>query len=327
MTIWLAGGGTGGHLYPLVALAEMLAEEGQTLRLVGLADRIDRQLLAASSLPVVYQKLSRPGRSLQRLLLFAGQLIMTLVGWLIRLRQGDRVVSSGGYGSLPILLAATLKRLPVTLYEPNAVDGKTVRILARIATPQIVRPLLDQTPPLIRRALFPGAVDGRARLLVLGGSQGSRSLNHLLLEIWEKILDSGRFAGIDWITGDTGFAEVSEATAKHKSVQVRPFCSTMQNLYQNATGAIARAGAGSVLELALWRIPAVYVPLPWAADDHQRRNAGQAQQRGWGIVCEESAGAAPLLSAIGEIGQRGWVAAPGYSWEISRQFWLDKVAA
>lgn len=327
-TIYLAGGGTGGHVFPMVALAEILQLRECTTVLVALADRIDRKLMTQVEQEVEYQKLPRPGKGILRKTRFAAVAAYYVLYWLFRLNKWDQVVSSGGYGSVSIIMAAILRRLPVTVYEPNAVDGKVIRWFGRLPGVQVLRPLANLDVPLIRQKLWPSGAQlpeqDRNLLLVMGGSQGSVALNRMVLSLRSELLKQPQLKKIYWIAGEIGYDEVLQ-TVHDDRIEVVPFTHDVQSLLKRARLVIARAGAGSVLEFVLWRVPAVFVPLPWAADDHQRANARMAAARGWGGIVEES-DPASLMIATKTLLSGPLPDCPA-SWKDANEIWAERCGA
>jgi UDP-N-acetylglucosamine--N-acetylmuramyl-(pentapeptide) pyrophosphoryl-undecaprenol N-acetylglucosamine transferase len=225
------------------------------------------------------------------------------------------LLGTGGYSSGPAAVAARTLGIPVFLQEQNAVPGLTNRILGRIARRVFIafEPARRHFPagravlagnPVRSEALGAGAEVGRAaglRLLVLGGSQGARGVNRLVA----GALPALAAAGLDVsFVHQSGEAEVETVTAAYRgaglAAEVAAFFDAMGERYGAADLVIARAGAGTIAEVAANGRPAILVPFPHAAGDHQRVNARWLAERGGAIVIEEQSpdAASELARAI-----------------------------
>lgn len=330
LSILYVGGGTGGHIFPLYALYQWLCQSGVSgadSLFVGLRGRIDSAIYAELSVPHVLENLPQPAGVAARLSYLLRAMIAWL-RWLPRIRQYDCVVTSGGYGSLPAVLAARVRGVPTIGYEPNAVTGRTMRFIGPAALAQAARPFVNDAAPLIRTEVYPplGHPTASDTLLICGGSQGSLSLDKLMLAAMQDGLPPG-IKNVIWLTGSAGYDEVKAAVGADARFEVAAYSANMAALYQRTRLAVARAGASSIFELAAWGIPTVYVPLPWSADDHQLANARAAAARGWGLVVEERAGVLALVSALRAAA--GTVIAPAIrpSAAAAHKYWTQRVLA
>lgn len=304
--VLLACGGTGGHLAPGIALAQRLTDEGYECLLVVSRKVVDTQMTAN------YARLRfvpGQGRGFGPGLINKLRFFPALMGavWsalqLLRTFRPDVVVCFGGFMSVGPALAARLRGIPMLVHEANRRPGKAVRLIARFAhsvhLPAGVRlpglaaerqvdsgyPVRAEMRPvakeLARRTLgFP--VTGRL-ILFTGGSQGAAPLNRWV----EANLTSFAERGVHvlCLTGPSGRSERLERGSA--VVQFVPFCHQMAAAYSAADLAVTRAGAGTLAELATCRTPAILVPLPHAADDHQTANALQAVERGAALLLRE----------------------------------------
>ncbi|TMA36572.1 MAG: undecaprenyldiphospho-muramoylpentapeptide beta-N-acetylglucosaminyltransferase [Deltaproteobacteria bacterium] len=286
----IAGGGTGGHLYPGLALADALAEQGFEVTFVGTASGIEARIVPAAGYPLRLL----PGRQLRGG--GAGRAVAGLAtvargavrgrGLLGELRP-RLVVGVGGYASVAVVLAARLSRIPIVLLEQNVVPGAANRLLGRLAARVCVgfadsvrffpRGRAVHTGNPIRREILRGATrTPRARpgLLVFGGSGGAHQLNVATIEALRTL---GAAARDLEVTHQTGSADVEEVRAAHAALglatRVEPFITDMAAAYAAADLVISRAGAMSCAEITAVGLPAILVPYPYAADDHQRLNA------------------------------------------------------
>ncbi len=305
--VLLACGGTGGHLAPGIALAQRLTEDGHECLLIVSRKAVDARMTAH------YPGLSFvPGRGrgfgpglLGKLLFFPALLgAMWSSWWLLRRFRPDALVCFGGFLSLGPSLACRLGGVPVIVHEANRQPGKAVRLIARFAAavhlPAGVRlgglaadRQHDSGYP-VRAEIRPQARDAARRalglpptgrlVLVTGGSQGAHALNRWVEDNLEEFAIRG--VHVLCLTGPGGRED--EVRAPDSLVKFVPFCNQMAMAYSAADLAVARAGAGTLAELATCRTPAVLVPYPLAADDHQTANARQSAQAGAAILLAEA---------------------------------------
>lgn len=296
-----AGGGTGGHVYPALAMYEGLraecGEEGVVALFVGARGGLDRKLLSHRG--VDYRLL--PGRGLRGASL-AGRLrapLDVIAGvtkslGIIRGFRPDVVVGTGGYASVSMVLAAILSGTPRILQEQNSVPGLVNRRLARFAdlvllsfedshaampagvkTAVIGNPLRP-APEGDRAAgaAFLGLDPARPTVLVIGGSRGAHTLNEAAAEAAAELLGQTD-AQFILLTGENDYDAVRQRVGEPwpGRVVVRAYLEEVHHAYRASDVAVARAGASSVFELASSGLPAIFVPYPYAADDHQRLNA------------------------------------------------------
>lgn len=299
----LAGGGTGGHVMPALALAEALRSAGASVFVMGSERGLERRLVPEAGLELVALP-ARPfeGRGPAGRARALGALAVGAVRALVELRRRrvGAVVSVGGYAALPAVAAAVCLRLPLALVEPNARPGRANLLAARLARrvfcglPATARALADRVPASrlevtgvpLRPALVErlSAAPRRAprapfRLLVFGGSQGARQINRALAELAPEL--GRREVEVFHQTGAADRDEV--AAAYHRAgvhARVVDFEPDMARRYAWADLAICRAGALTVAELCLARLPALLVPYPHAAAAHQDENARALAEAG-----------------------------------------------
>jgi UDP-N-acetylglucosamine--N-acetylmuramyl-(pentapeptide) pyrophosphoryl-undecaprenol N-acetylglucosamine transferase len=286
----VAGGGTGGHLYPGLALAETLEGRGLGVVFIGTAGGIEARAVPAAG----YRLRLITGRQLRgggvgraaAGLAALGRGTAQAFGLLGELRP-DLVVGVGGYASVAAVLAARLRRLPTVLLEQNVVPGAATRLLARFAD-RVCVGFAESLAALPRgrgvhtgnpvRAAVLRAADRpphpRLGLLVFGGSAGARRVNEAILAALPHLGPLGRAIDVIHQTGAADLAAVRERYAGlGLGARVEPFLDDMGAAYAAADVVLARAGATSCAELTAVGLPSVLVPYPYAADDHQRRNA------------------------------------------------------
>jgi UDP-N-acetylglucosamine--N-acetylmuramyl-(pentapeptide) pyrophosphoryl-undecaprenol N-acetylglucosamine transferase len=285
----IAGGGTGGHLYPGLALADALAARGLGVAWAGTVAGIEARVVPTTPYPLH----ALPGRQLRgggvgrAVTGLAATGRGVLAGWRLLGRLRPRlVVGVGGYASVAVVLAARLRRLPTLLLEQNVVPGAANRTLARVADRICVgfaeaRAYLPaarvvHTGNPIRAGiarLVPAPHPGTG-LLVFGGSAGAHRVNVAVVAALRRVAPAGAPLAV---THQTGVADVETVRAAYADLgvaaRVEPFISDMAAAYAAADVVVARAGAMSCAEITATGLPAVLVPYPHAADDHQRRNA------------------------------------------------------
>jgi len=324
-TCWVvAGGGTGGHVTPALALAERIAARGERVVVMGGRRGLETRLVPQAGFELVALP-ARPvaGRgALESLLALPVNAAACASAWAALGRLRARiVVSVGGYASVPAVVAAVARRIPVALVEPNARPGRANLAAARLARVAFAgfeetarglaatargRVVVSGIP--LRRALV-AAFDGAGKrrvpvppyhLLVFGGSQGARQLNDAMVEIAPRL--DPRAIEIFHQTGEADRERVAAAYARAGlAAEVVAFEPEMPRRYRWADLAVARSGALTVAELALAGLPALLVPFPHAADDHQRANAEALAATGAArVLGSRPLDAGELARALGE---------------------------
>jgi UDP-N-acetylglucosamine--N-acetylmuramyl-(pentapeptide) pyrophosphoryl-undecaprenol N-acetylglucosamine transferase len=289
------GGGTGGHVLPGLAVADALRALGaDDLRWIGDPERIEARLVPAKGITLLPLGLSRPRPWNPRWIVHA---CSTFWGcWReLRSRPPRAVIALGGYASLvPGLLAPLLGR-PLIVMEQNARAGRTNRLLARFAARVITQ--FDEAAeklPVTRVRKYgnpvrpipaqPRGGGEQLNVLVVGGSLAAKSLNDLVA-LAAKQLRSIPGLHLIHIAGDQDRARIASIYADAGlDAEVLGFVDDMPALYRRIDLAVTRAGATTVAELCSAGIPAIYIPLPWAADDHQTANAESVATAGGAIL-------------------------------------------
>ena len=304
----IAGGGTGGHLTPALALARELVSRPRPARvtLVGGDRGPDRDVYADSGLP--FRILAAP--RLERARWWRNAALparlaaaVTAARGLISELDPHVVVGTGGYASAPAVMAAALARRPILLQEQNSRPGVATRFLARWADLACVqfesaaaelgaRTEVEVTgspiaPQVALPAPFADRLDGALSTLgVFGGSQGARALN-------EAIAGLATESGVPdfnlvWQTGAADHARVAAMRAWPPRFVIEPYFSPMAAVYPHLDMIVCRAGAMTLAEVTAWGVPAILVPYPHATDDHQTFNARDLEAKGAAIVLPES---------------------------------------
>lgn len=302
LRLLIAAGGTGGHLYPGIAVARRFLARcpGTEVLFVGHKGGLEERLLPGEGFQlttVTVQALKGRSRLAQlRALAVLGVGTCQAMG-VIRRWRPDLVIGAGGYVMGPVILAAALLRVPRVLMEQNLVPGLTVRGLARYAQ-RVFTSFADSAAYLPGRAVEHTGTpvreaictlgesaarqpDGHLHLLVFGGSQGAHRINQALMEAAPRLATSQPRLRLVHQTGEADHAEVMAAYARAGlQADVQPFLHDMAERYGWADLVLCRAGASTLAELTTCGKPAILVPYPFAADDHQRHNALAMERQG-----------------------------------------------
>jgi UDP-N-acetylglucosamine--N-acetylmuramyl-(pentapeptide) pyrophosphoryl-undecaprenol N-acetylglucosamine transferase len=322
-TVVIAGGGTGGHLMPALAIAEGLAARRPDWRIVMVGARrgVEASLLPTRKFP--YRLL--PFEPIYRRQWWKNLrwpwLAVSIVRQVRRLLATERpalVLGTGGYASAPVVWAAARQGIPTAILEQDAYPGLATRRLApRVreiflsvpeAAPHLApgretrvhvtgSPIAPPTPERRAAARARFRLDGSERVvLVVGGSQGSLAINQLIAEWLEA--GGGRGLTLLWATGRTT-AEQFRRFHAPPAVQVFDFLDPIADAYAVTDLAVARSGMMTIAELCAWGIPSILIPLPSAAADHQTKNARAMADAGAAILLPQAGlGAAALGRTI-----------------------------
>jgi len=315
-TVTILAGGTGGHIFPGLAVAHALRARGANVGWLGADGGMETRLVPQHGVAIdtIAVKGLR-GKGIGTLLSAPLRVLRAVrdAARVLRLRRPDAVVSFGGYAAGPGGIAARLAGIPLLVHEQNRAAGMTNKVLAKVARqvlvgfPQTfagevhvgnpVRAQIAAVPAPGQRDLRHG---GALRLLVLGGSQGARALNNavpkavaalgvpvdVLHQAGEKLLDEAR----------------ASYAAAGVQARVEPFIADMAEAYGWADLVVCRAGALTLAELCAVGVGSVLVPFPQAVDDHQTRNAEYLVERGAAVLLkQDNALAANLQTTLGEL--------------------------
>ena len=309
--VLVMAGGTGGHVYPALAVASELRVRGYLIEWVGTRRGLEHRVVPAAGFPIHYLSVRGVrGKGvidrLMGLLFLAWSSLQAL--WMMLRSRPNCVVGMGGYVAGPAGVAAWLFRRPLLIHEQNAVAGTTNRLLAPMAKsviagfPSAFRDDIEfeviGNP--VREALVEAAAAAQynyngkrpLRLLVLGGSLGAKPINDALPGVVRRLL-RGRRVDPTEVWHQTGDAHAQTVIKSYgdlisDTVRVVPFIEDMAAAYAWADVVICRAGALTVSELAVMGRPSVLVPLPHAIDDHQTANARSLADRGGAILLPQS---------------------------------------
>jgi len=325
MTIVFTGGGTGGHFYPIIAIAEALTDIVREERLIApklyfLAPKaLDEKALFENNIAYISIPAGKMRRyfSLQNITGLVLTCIGTFYATLVLFRlYPDVVISKGGYGSVPTILAAHLLRIPIIVHESDAKPGRANLLGAKWATkiaisfesaaayfPEKVRTRIARTGIPIRKALMRVETEGAEQylglegdvptILILGGSLGALKINETVLSALPELVD---IANIIHQTGQTHFKNVEAVsqvvlTESTHAKRYHPINYLSEIAMQRAAGVanliVSRAGATSIAEIGLWKKPSILIPIPESVSHDQRSNAYSYAQTGAAIVLEE----------------------------------------
>ena len=304
----IAGGGTGGHLYPGIALARELQrrDAAAEVSFVGTATGLEARVIPREGFPLdLIRSAGLKGKSIaSRLRGLALLPLSALDAWqVISTRRPAVVVGVGGYSSGPVLALAALRRYPTMVLEQNALPGITNRLLSPLVRAAAVNfeEALRFFPRTgfvagnpVRPEFFAPAVmeahEQKVRVLIFGGSQGAHAINLAVVAAAPQLAASGLELEITHQTGERDLSLVRDAyTRAGLDARVEAFLYEMHHEMSRADMVVARAGATTLSELAAAGRPAVLVPLPTATDDHQRKNAEAFARAGGATVLDEKA--------------------------------------
>jgi UDP-N-acetylglucosamine--N-acetylmuramyl-(pentapeptide) pyrophosphoryl-undecaprenol N-acetylglucosamine transferase len=302
MKIILAGGGTGGHVIPALAVAEELRKRGHDAAFVGTARGIETRLVPKAEFPLYLVRIGALNRvSLATRIRTLIDLPLSIFSAMRILRrfQAQVVVGVGGYAAGPATIAAVLLRIPVVLFEPNVVPGYANRAVARFAANAAVHfaqtgswfRRFEVTGVPVRPAFFalPPRRSQEPTLFVFGGSQGARALNRILRESAAELHRRIPNLTIVHQTGPRDFEDIRNFYVENQiDVAVSPFIDDMPQSFADADLIVCRSGASTVAEIAAAGKCALFVPFPGAADDHQLRNAELLAQQDAALLIAES---------------------------------------
>jgi len=302
MKVILAGGGTGGHLYPAIALAEKLSKKGVDFIFM-VSDRgIEREILSKLNYKFVEQNIKPfADRSLVgKINIFFG-----IVKEVYRLRKyfdvNDKVILFGGFAAAISGLIALIRGCDLYIHEQNSVMGFTNRFFARYAKKVFIsfdktlkvkgKTIVSGNP--VRSSIIETAPKSELgkTVMLIGGSQGSRLLNNIMAESANELIAKGYK-----ITHQTGKKLFNETKSKYESlglfgnpdIELLDYLDDINYYFSKTDILVSRAGSGSIFEIMKVRKPAVFVPLKIAAENHQYFNALEATEKGCGVIIEEN---------------------------------------
>lgn len=313
-SILIMAGGTGGHIFPALAVADVLRGGGWQVTWLGAPDSMEAELVPKHGYDMALVRFSGlRGKGLLRKLLLPVNLLVALAqsaAALFRYRP-DVVLGMGGYITFPGGLMAALLRRPLVIHEQNSIAGLSNRVLARIAQ-QVLCGFPDVLPNAVwcgnpvRGSIAAlqdpqqryGARQGRLKVLVVGGSLGAQAINEVLPQALTFFSEEARPEVLHQ-TGKRHFAAVQQLYRQAGvQAQIQPFLDDMASCYADADVVICRAGALTIAELAAAGVASILIPFPFAVDDHQTHNARFLSERGAAVLLSQTALSAEKLAGL-----------------------------
>ena len=316
-TLMIMAGGTGGHIYPAISVAEYLREQGWHIVWLGSQAGMEARIVPPKGYDMAWIRFSGlRGKGLLRALMLPFNLLIACgqSARAIFTHRPDVVLGMGGYVAFPGGLMASLLRRPLVIHEQNSVAGLTNRVLARMADRVLMtfpdafknnksaawvgNPTRADISAVATPELRYAARGGPITVMVLGGSQGAAVLNETIPKALALMPASQR----PQVTHQSGAAHIESLRAAYAAAGVAaetlPFIDDMAARYAAADLVICRAGASTVTEIAAVGVASILVPLPWAVDDHQTTNARYLADRGAAILIPQAEFTAEKLAQL-----------------------------
>src|SRR5208283_670154 len=287
MRVIVAGGGTGGHVIPALAIAqELRSRYGAQVLFVGTQHGIETRLVPAAGFElrlIEVGALNRVDFATRLKTVLDLPLAMMASAKLIREFRPDVMIGVGGYASGPAMLMAGMMSVPTIAFEPNIIPGVANRLVAPMVSAAAVH--FEATCHYFRNCHVTGVPvrpkNGHSTLLVFGGSQGAHAINQALLQALPALTEAVPSIHIIHQTGEKDHAEAQAVYLRTMiSAEVAPFIDDMPAAFARADLVLCRSGASTVAEITAAGKPAIFIPLPTAADDHQTRNAAALADAG-----------------------------------------------
>jgi UDP-N-acetylglucosamine--N-acetylmuramyl-(pentapeptide) pyrophosphoryl-undecaprenol N-acetylglucosamine transferase len=328
LTLIVAGGGTGGHVFPGIAIAEafLTLVPGGSVSFVGTEDGFEARAVPARGYEIDFVPSGQvSGKGTGGVLGMARMVKGIAASFsVLRRRRPDLVFGVGGYASVPVSLAAILTSVPLFLQEQNAVPGRANRVLGRMAkriyagffgaASYFPAGRTEVTGNPVRREVVAASAAGKTEpgppftVFAMGGSQGARAINRLVLAMGKRVKEEGRDMRFLLQTGPAEFDLVEKAVREEGlPVEPFPFTDRIGEMFLRCHAVLMRAGALSIAEAALFGKPCVLIPYPFAADRHQEKNAEEFCAGGGGVwIRQEEATGDRVLAVLSS-----WALDPG----------------
>ncbi len=304
MRVILAGGGTGGHVIPALAIAQELKDKfSADVLFIGTVRGIENRLVPAAGFPLELVKVGalknvsfatrlKTAFDLPRAVLDARRMLADF--------KPNVVIGVGGYASGPAMLAAAISRIPTLAFEPNVVPGFANRVVARFVSAAAVH--FQETAKYFRNARVTGVpvrsaffeipqrtMNQPPTVLIFGGSQGAHAINQVVISAASVLRSKIQGLKVIHQTGERDYNDAMSAYAQtSKSFEAFRFIDDMPGFFSHADLIVCRSGASTVAEVAAAGKPAIFIPFPRAADDHQKRNAEALERSDAAVMLEES---------------------------------------
>ena len=324
--IIIAGGGTGGHIFPAIAIANALKQEDNSIEIlfVGAKGKMEMEKVPQAGYQI--EGLDIAGYNRSSLIKNLG-LPFKLIKSFLQVRKiidnykPAAAIGVGGYSSFPVLRYAQAKGIPTFIHESNSFAGKANMMLGKkvkkvfagtegmekffprekiMVTGNPVRTTIANT--IVSKAegvQFFSLLPEKKTVLVIGGSLGAKSINEAIDKGLEQLVSAG--LQLIWQTGKPFASKAAERVVEHKSVWANDFITQMEYAYAAADIVVARAGAMTVAELCVVKKPVLFVPYPFAAEDHQTVNAMQLVNRNAAMILKDAEAAEKLVPMIIEL--------------------------
>lgn len=307
MKVLIAAGGTGGHITPGIAIADMLKSENANIKFVGTERGMEVDLVpkAGYELKIIHARGLKKSISLKNIKaiydLYKG---IKDCENLIDTEKPDIVIGTGGYVTAPLMIAGLRKKIPTMIHESNALPGKTTKWLSKKV--DCVALGFEETikkMPRAKNAIYTGnptKMNGKIQkeeirkklnitkplILVFGGSQGAKKINEIMIEIINNF-NSEEYQ-IIYATGPKNYDDIiSKIKNNNKNIEVKKYIYNMEEIMSASDLVVCRSGALTITELETVGVPAILVPLPTAAENHQYYNAKIIEDNNAGIIIEE----------------------------------------
>jgi len=318
--IILAGGGTGGHIFPAIAIANAIKQQrpGAEILFVGAKGKMEMEKVPQAGYNI--KGIDIAGFNRSSLIKNIG-LPFKLLKSFFQVRKifsrfkPDAAIGVGGYSSFPVLRFAQSRGIPTFIHESNSFAGKSNMLLGKKATKVFTgtdgmekffpKEKIVVTGNPVRQAITSAGVskaegtrffsldENKKTVLVVGGSLGAKSINEAIDKDIDQLLNAG--LQLIWQTGKPYAAKAKERTAGKRSVWVNDFITQMEYAYAAADIVVARAGAMTVAELCVVKKPVLFVPYPFAAEDHQTANARQLLNKSAALMIKDTEAADKLV--------------------------------
>jgi UDP-N-acetylglucosamine--N-acetylmuramyl-(pentapeptide) pyrophosphoryl-undecaprenol N-acetylglucosamine transferase len=321
--IVIAAGGTGGHIFPALSVAQVIIQRHADVSLLWIGTYRSREveLCKKNNIPIMILDVIGISRKVSFMALVAAATFVRAVFSVMRQFRRDRpiaVVAFGGYVCAPVLAASVLRKIPMYLQEQNTVAGLVNRLFSRycrkmfLGFPLVgntaIRAVVEVTGTPVRTGVssyehfpYPSRLDKTKKtILISGGSQGAKSMNDCLVGAVGKWAASG--VQVIWQTGAPSYQETASNFKRVEAVLVFATIDDLYPFYAVSKLVICRAGASTLSEISFFGLPCVMIPLPWAAENHQWMNAGLVEAQGWGIrVAQDGQCGHNVENAVGAI--------------------------
>lgn len=323
MKVVFTGGGTGGHIFPAIAIADRLKEKNKDVQMlfIGARGKMEERIVPANNYDIKSINISGLQRGkYHKWLLVPYKFVKSVndCGNILKKFNPSAVVATGGFVSAPVIYAALRMKCKVVLQEGNAIPGKVTKYFSGKADKVIIN--FEETGQYLKRkdnvvkiaypirliksgmnkteaGKFFGLENDKKTLFVFGGSQGSAAVNRVMLKNISRLANLG--INIIWQTGKTDYEKIKNECAKlSESVKIFEFIDKMYDAYAASDLVICRAGISSIMEIAALKKPSVLIPYPFAAENHQEKNARALEKGNACIVLPESETEEKLFDTI-----------------------------